>query len=71
MANRTTDDTTENVTENISFTAVQATFTIEGFDPKRHRWNRWIQRMEDSFKLFNINEDLKVQYLLHYNGMEA
>jgi len=43
---------------NNTFTAVQATFTIDGFDPKRRCWNRWIQCMEGSFQVFGISEDL-------------
>lgn len=43
-------DKTENVPKiNNSFIAVHATFIIDGFDPEKHLWNRWIQCMEGSF----------------------
>jgi len=61
---------TEGATSN-SFTAVPTTFTIDGFEPRKHRWNRWIQHMEGSFKVFGVGEDLQEQYVLHYIGMEA
>lgn len=51
--------------------ATNNTFTIDGSDLKIHRWNQQIQCMEWSFKVFCINEELQVQYLLHYIGMQT
>ncbi|KAK9692847.1 hypothetical protein QE152_g34872 [Popillia japonica] len=45
-------------------------FHIEPFDTNT-QWGRWIDRLEDAFEIFNITEERRVFYLLHYMGNEA
>ncbi|KAL0098925.1 hypothetical protein PUN28_020833 [Cardiocondyla obscurior] len=56
--------------------AVQAgvvpnSLTIEAFDPEKTSWCRWLQRLQGAFLIFNIREDGRVPYLLHYVGSSA
>lgn len=68
MATTTNNTTDINVTTN---TTVQTIFTIEHFENSKYQWARWIKRLEGAFTIFNILEDKKVGYLLHYMGAEA
>lgn len=49
-------------------TRFQGTFSIEPFDVTATNWDRWLQRLEGAFKIFNIQEDVRIPYLLHYVG---
>ncbi|XP_046142815.1 uncharacterized protein K02A2.6-like [Osmia bicornis bicornis] len=49
---------------------VQAIFNIEPFEPSMN-WERWVRRLEGVFKLFKVEDDNKVPYLLHYIGASA
>lgn len=51
-------------------TSVHTVFHIEPFDTNT-QWGRWIDRLEDAFEIFNITEERRVFYLLHYMGNEA
>ncbi|XP_078051733.1 uncharacterized protein LOC144477874, partial [Augochlora pura] len=50
---------------------MQGTFSIDMFDPASTNWKRWLQRFEGSIKVFQVPDDEKVAYLLHYIGTTA
>ncbi|XP_076397932.1 uncharacterized protein LOC143266214 [Megachile rotundata] len=50
---------------------VPSTFTIEPFDPADMPWTRWLQRLEGAFRIFKIQEEDKVPYMLHYLGAKT
>ncbi|KAK9727473.1 hypothetical protein QE152_g19137 [Popillia japonica] len=52
-------------------TTVQTIFTIEQFDNAKNHWSRWVKRLEGAFTIFNVPDDKKVGYLLHYMGADA
>lgn len=52
-------------------TTVQTIFTIEQFDNAKNQWSRWVKRLEGAFTIFNVPDDKKVGYLLHYMGADA
>ncbi|XP_076280639.1 uncharacterized protein LOC143209180 [Lasioglossum baleicum] len=49
---------------------VQATFNIEPYEPSIN-WKRWVKRLEGAFKVFKIQKEDEVPYLLHYIGATA
>lgn len=51
--------------------AVQSTFSIEPYNPVTANWTRWLQRLEGAFKIFEIKDEARVPYLLHYVGAAA
>lgn len=48
-----------------------STFTIETYDPRQHKWSRWVKRLEVAFTVFEVPDKLKLHYLLHYMGSDA
>jgi len=53
-----------------SSTKVQNIIQMEVFDPNTQSWKRWLQRLEDSLRVFKITTDEeKVAYLLYYIGL--
>ncbi|KAK9730808.1 hypothetical protein QE152_g14168 [Popillia japonica] len=51
-------------------TSLHTVFHIVPF-VRTTQWGRWIDRLEDAFEIFNITEERRVFYLLHYMGNEA
>lgn len=47
---------------------VHGNFAIEIFDPNVTNWKRWLRRFEGAVKVFNIPNEQKVAYLLHFIG---
>lgn len=46
--------------------------SVDFFDPKKQTFQRWLQRLEEAFRVFQIREEPeKVAYLLHFLGVEA
>lgn len=45
---------------------VPNTFTIEPFCPTSTTWSRWLLRLEGVFRIFAIEDEARVPYLLHY-----
>ncbi|KAK9695363.1 hypothetical protein QE152_g32632 [Popillia japonica] len=41
------------------------------FDNAKNQWSRWVKRLEGAFTIFNVPDDKKVGYLLHYMGADA
>ena len=50
---------------------IHTSFNIEPFDEAKNNWCRWLKRLEGAFKIFKIQGDEKLQYLLHYMGPDA
>nr|CAI5855961.1 unnamed protein product [Callosobruchus analis] len=48
-----------------------SSFTIETFNIAQTKWSRWVKRLEVAFRVFNVPDDLKLPYLLHFMGPEA
>lgn len=53
--------------------AITSPLQVDVFDPGRQPLNRWLQRLQGAFRVFQITEDAtdKVAYLLHFVGVEA
>lgn len=51
--------------------AVHTNFTIDKFDKNITSWSRWVQRLEGAFDVFEIAEDKKLHFLLHYMGQDS
>lgn len=51
--------------------SISNVFNIESFDNSKIPWTRWIERFEGALDIFNVSEDKKVRYLLHYMGPET
>lgn len=51
--------------------AIPGSFAIEAFDPSATIWKRWEQRLQGSFLIFGIKDNMRVPYLLHYVGPTA
>ncbi|XP_058827474.1 uncharacterized protein LOC131687411 [Topomyia yanbarensis] len=43
-------------------------FTFEPFNPSTSKFDRWLQRLEVSFRIYRIDQEDKRDYLLHYMG---
>lgn len=50
---------------------VQSVFTIETFENSKFQWDRWVERLEGAFTIFNVAEGHRLHYLLHFMGPEA
>lgn len=50
---------------------LHGTFSIDTFDPTTTEWKRWLQRFLAAIKIFNVPDDRRVLYLLHYIGSAA
>lgn len=48
--------------------AVPANFTIDSFDREKTKWARWVKRLEGAFRMFDVPDNRKKDYLLHYMG---
>ncbi|XP_011865485.1 PREDICTED: uncharacterized protein LOC105560733 [Vollenhovia emeryi] len=48
-----------------------SSLNIEAFDPSSTSWKRWVQRLQSSFRIFNITKSARADYLLHYVGQTA
>ncbi|XP_031358777.1 uncharacterized protein K02A2.6-like, partial [Photinus pyralis] len=46
-------------------------FQIEMFENSRFQWERWVKRLEGAFDVFQIEENKKLPYLLHYMGPDT
>lgn len=52
--------------------AIANPLQIDIFDPARQPLDRWLQRLEGTFKVFEIREEAdRVAYLLHIVGVET
>ncbi|KAK9670855.1 hypothetical protein QE152_g41167, partial [Popillia japonica] len=52
-------------------TSTTALFSIEIFEPSKTRFDRWLERLESAYTVFNVQTPVKKAYLLHYMGPEA
>lgn len=50
---------------------LHGTFSIDTFDPATTEWKRWLQRFPATIKIFNVPDERRVLYLLHYIGSAA
>lgn len=51
--------------------SVQTPFTIDKFDRSVSNWERWLQRLEGAFTVFDVKNDKKVHFLLHFMGQAS
>jgi len=52
--------------------AIANPLQVDTFDPERQPLGRWLQRLEGTFRVFQIQEETdRVAYLLHFVGVEA
>lgn len=51
--------------------AILGSFAIDSFDPASATWKRWLQRLSGAFKVFGMEDHMRVPYLLHYVGSAA
>ncbi|XP_046145404.1 uncharacterized protein K02A2.6-like [Osmia bicornis bicornis] len=51
---------------------IPGSFKIEMFDPTKHKWSTWLQRLEGAFAAFEITTETKQRsYLLQYIGIDT
>ncbi|XP_055590407.1 uncharacterized protein LOC129742525 [Uranotaenia lowii] len=51
-----------------SAAAVPASFTFEPFNAATSKFDRWLERLEISFRIFKVQDNDRRDYLLHYMG---
>lgn len=51
--------------------AIQTNFTIDKFDRNVTAWSRWVQRLEGAFSVFNVADEKKIHFILHFMGQES
>lgn len=51
--------------------AVAPNFTIDPFDRDKTKWTRWVKRLEGAFRMFEIPDNRRKDYLLHYMGASS
>lgn len=47
---------------------VPASFSFEPFNPATSKFDRWLERLQVSFRIYKVPEDDKRDYLLHFMG---
>ncbi|XP_071638443.1 uncharacterized protein [Temnothorax longispinosus] len=68
----TTNTATPPTATEATTTTVQSVFTIETFDNSKFQWDRWVERLEGAFTIFNVAENRhQLHYLLYFMGPEA
>ncbi|XP_055701801.1 uncharacterized protein K02A2.6-like [Phlebotomus papatasi] len=46
--------------------------SVEKFQPQSGKWKRWVKRLETTFELFQVQDEVtRTRMLLHYMGAEA
>lgn len=54
--------------ENTAAAAPPSSFTFEPFNPAATKFDRWVKRLEVSFRIFKVAEADKRDFLLHFMG---
>ena len=52
----------------VSGAAVPVTFHFEPFNPASSKFDRWLNRLQISFRIYHVREADKRDFLLHYMG---
>lgn len=61
----------EAIQQRMSLIMLNNTFNFEPFEPSTSNFHRWMQRLEGAFDAFQVQDEKKVTYFLHYIGAKA